>query len=406
LRLLVLALLCVVAYAPSLTLPLIEDDFPNLQQAQIYGAPSAVPALAAHTVYRLRATSTWTMYWMWRAFGPRPLPYHALSVALHILDAWLLYAVALAWPRFRAAAFWAAAFFAVAAAHQEAIMWFSAINELWAFFFGALALWCWLEDRPWGIVPFPLALISKESAVVWLPLMFLAAPSRNWRKWAPYAAVAAFVTGSVFFTRDTSFRFGDGSFSWHAPFWITWPRGIARTLWPWGWFALAATWFMGRKLLAAGGIALAWIAIALLPYSFLLYSTEIPSRQAYLAGAGLALLVGVALTLVRDRRLVAAVAGIVLLANVGYLWTKKRDQFVRRAAPTEELIALARSTPRPIWVRCFPRVGWIAEEAVHMSTGRPVTDLVWTEADARARNAVEFCFTSPSSRRQSSSPTP
>lgn len=392
-RLLLLAFLCLLAYAPALPLPLIEDDYPNLAQSQIYGAPSALPALAGHAVYRVRATSEWTMYGMWRAFALRPWAYHLLSLLLHILNAWLVYAVARSWPPFRAAALWAAGFFAVSAGPQEAVMWFSAINELFLVLFGAAALWCWLEDRWWGVFPFALALISKESAVVWLPLFFLAAPRRDWRKWLPYAALAAIVTGSIFLTRDTSFRFSDGSFSWHARFWITWPRGIARVLWPWGWLAAGAVWIAGdAKARRGAALAVAWVAAALLPYSFLTYSTEIPSRQTYLAGIGLALLIGSAMTLLPSHRAIAAAAIILLAANCGYLWTKKRAQFVARAAPTDQLIALARSTPRPIWVRCFPRVDWIAEEAVHMATGRPVSDLVWNEADARARGAQEFCY--------------
>jgi len=404
-RLAVLALLCVLAYAPALRLPLIEDDYPNLTQSQTYGAPSAIATLAAHPVYRVRATSEWTMYWMWKAVGLRPWAYHALSLALHVLNTWLLLAIGLAWPRMRAGAFWAAAFFAVAEGHQEAVMWFSAINELWLFLLGGMALWCWLKDRSWGVVPFALALISKESAVILLPLFWLAAPRRDWRRWAPYLAVAAAVTGSIFLAPQT-FRFADGSFSWHAPIWITWPRGIARVLWPWGWLAAAVVWWRGRKEYAAAGMALAWIAIALLPYAFLTYSTEIPSRQTYLASAGLAWLVGAAAAAgVALRRVVAAALAAVLALNVGYLWTKKRAQFLERAAPTEELIAFARRTPGPIWVRNFLRVPWIAEEAVHLGAGHPASDVVWTEAEARARGATEFRITPPSSRRRSSLPS-
>ena len=39
-------------------------------------------------------------------------------------------------------------------------------------------------------------------------------------------------------------------------------------------------------------VALVWMGLALVPYSFLTYSTQIPSRQTYLASAGLALLAG------------------------------------------------------------------------------------------------------------------
>ncbi len=396
---LLLAVLCFLAYAPALGLPLIEDDYPNLAQSQIYGAPSALPVLAAHPVYRVRATSEWTMYWMWRLAGLRPWAYHVLSLALHIANTWLLFAICLAWPPFRPAAFWAAAFFALAEGHQEAVMWFSAINELWLFLFGALALWAWRKDRAWGVAPFALALISKESAVILLPLFYLAAPHRNWRRWLPYVAVAAVVTGSIFLGPST-FRFGDGSFSWRAPFWITWPRGVARVLWPWGWLALAAVWVTrDRKARQTAGLALAWITIALLPYAFLTYSTEIPSRQTYLASAGLAMLAGLGFATLRDRRVVAVAAAAILAVNIGYLWTRKRAQFLDRAAPTEQLIAFARRTPGPIWVRDFPRVPWIAEEAVHLGAGHPASDVVWTASEAKARGAAEFRFT-PAARRR------
>lgn len=393
-------------YAPTLRIPLLEDDYPNIAEAQVYGATSQFPALAHHVAYRIRATSTWSTYWMWEAFGLRPWAFHSLSLALHILNTWLVFAIGLAWPKMRRAAFWAAAFFAVAEGHQEAVMWFSAINELWVFLFGALALWCWIEDRAWGIVPFALALVSKESAVIFLPLFLLVKPTRDVRKWIPYGLAAAVVTGSIFIAHSASFRFSDGSFVWSAPFWITWPRSMFRLLWFWGLISAGVVWFLGdvkarRTALAAAG----WMAIALVPYIFLTYTTSVPSRQTYLASAGLAYLVGMAMSLLPDRRLVALAAGMMLAHNAGYIWIKKQAQFVERAAPTEQLMQLARQTTAPIWVRCFPRTTWIAEEAVHLGTGRPKTDLVWTEADAHSRHAVEYCYSGPLRRgRRSISP--
>jgi hypothetical protein len=405
-RLAILALLCILAYGPSLRIPLIEDDYVNLSESQAYGAPSQLPALFHHAVYRVRATSFWSIYPMFRAFGVQSVPYHVLSLALHILNTWLLFAIGLAWPSMRRAAFWAAAFFAVHEGHQEAVMWFTAIAELWSFFFGAIALWCWQKDRWWGAAALALALVSKESSVVFLALFVLVAPSRDWRKWLPYAAVAAVITGSIFLSMSSSFRFSDGSFSLHAPFWITWPRGVGRVLWIWGWLAGAVIWWLGdAKSKRASLAALAWIVVSLAPYIFWTYSTEIPSRETYIASAGLAFLFGLAITLVPDRRLVAAIAVAMVVHNVGYLWTKKRGQFLQRAEPTNQLIQLARSTPQPIRVRCFPLNDWTAKEAVRTATGRPESDLVWTEAEARARGAVDFCFTSPSSRRRSSSPS-
>ena len=116
-----------------------------------------------------------------------------------------------------------------------------------------------------------------------------------------------------------------------------------------------------RELRRGVLLALAWIGIALVPYSFLTYSTQIPSRQVYLASAGLALLVGLALARYQGHRIAAVVFALMLLHNTVYLWTKKRAQFVERAAPTEQLIRFARRTPGAIWVQCFPLAAITAE---------------------------------------------
>ena len=92
-------------------------------------------------------------------------------------------------------------------------------------------------------------------------------------------------------------------------------------------------------------------------------------------------------------RAAAVVAVVVLLGNIGYLWTRKRAQFLARAEPTEQLIRLARQTDGPIWVRCFPRVPYIAQEAVHLAAGRPPSTLLWSQAEAERRKpAAVFCY--------------
>jgi hypothetical protein len=130
---------------------------------------------------------------------------------------------------------------------------------------------------------------------------------------------------------------------------------------------------------------------------FLAYSTEIPSRQTYLASAGLALLAGCAMARLAasaSRRAVAAIAALVLLINIGYLWTRKRSQFIERAEPTGQLIRLARQTEGTIWVRCFPRNSFIAKEAVHLGAGRDPSILLWSEEEAaRHKPSATFCYT-------------
>src|ERR1039458_9027790 len=79
--LLLLAGLCVLAYGPSLTTPLIEDDYPNLWESHTYGpAAAALPILLHNRVFRLRATSYWTMWPLWRLFHTTSWPYHLFSL--------------------------------------------------------------------------------------------------------------------------------------------------------------------------------------------------------------------------------------------------------------------------------------------------------------------------------------
>ncbi|HUB82613.1 MAG TPA: hypothetical protein VMB03_27640 [Bryobacteraceae bacterium] len=405
LALTLLALAAFLAYAPSLTIPLLEDDYPNLLLSQQLGSPAELAELFHNPVFRLRATSLWIMCALWHAAKLTPVVYRLVSLFLHIANTWLLYGICLAWPRMRAAALWTAAFFAVAEGHQEAVMWFSAINELLQFLFGMGALWCWLRDGNWrsrvaGWALFALALLSKESAVVFLPLFLLTDSRKPWRL-VPYLALGGFAIASVVASRDVSFRFSDGSFSLHAPFWITWPQSYLRLLWIWGAAAVPAILLAKDRALRRSALTAAgWIGISLAPYSFLTYSTRIPSRQTYLASAGLAMLVGLAAAWWQARAgtrrtVVVAVAAVVLVHNTAYLWTKKRRQFVVRAAPTEQLIAFARHTPGPIWIACFPRNHYIAEEAVHLGAGHEASDVVWNEADAKRLGAAAFCYNGP-----------
>jgi hypothetical protein len=148
----------------------------------------------------------------------------------------------------------------------------------------------------------------------------------------------------------------------------------------------------------AAASALAWIGVALVPYSFLTYSTRIPSRQTYLASAGLALLFGLAAAYWRDAwphrlRMLTAIFVVMLATNTIYLWTKKRSQFVERAAPTDQLIALARRTSAPILMQCFPLPGIVAEAAVRLAADRSPDTLLWTSASAQRKpDAIPFCY--------------
>jgi hypothetical protein len=401
-----IAVLCVIAYAPSLTIPLLEDDYPNLSMARVYGPLTGAPALFHDGISRSRATSYWVFYALWQSWHLNPVAYHSVSLLLHIVNTWLVYFIAMAWPPMRSAALWAGAFFAVHEGHQEAVMWFSAINELLMFVFGAAALLCWMlasrreggaeQTYGWlqfaGVALFALALLSKESAVIFLPLFLLTVPFKEWPRamvrLIPYCVLAAISIASIASTRAYSFRFSDGSFSLHAPFWITWPHSFFRLLWIWGFIAGAVLLWRKQRIPV---LPLVWIGVALVPYSFLTYSTEIPSRQVYLASVGLALLFGLAIARLPARPVwIAAMIAVMLIHNIAYLWIKKRGQFLERAAPTEQLIALARRTDGLIRVRCFPRPMAIAEEAVRLAIAPP-EKVLWSETSEHP-SAADFCY--------------
>ena len=108
--------------------------------------------------------------------------------------------------------------------------------------------------------------------------------------------------------------------------------------------------------------------------------------MALIVGAGMAALEK------RRRNLAALACAAMLVHNTGYLWIRKRAQFLERAEPTEQLIALAKRTPGPLYIRCFPRSRLIADEAVHLGAGKPASDVIWDEETAKMRGAVTFCY--------------
>src|SRR6266508_4081886 len=231
----IIAVLAIVAYLPTLTLPFISDDYPGIKRSLSYGPMSGWEALAKDSVERPRATTFIFSYAIYHLFGMRPAAVYSANIFLHVLNCWLLFAAG----RWRAVgygvSFWAAAFFAVYEGHSEAIMWSSACNELLLFFF------------------FLPSLLSKESAVIFvvlfaLPLFFPPNQRRGRHaglplrymglRQAPYLLPHALICGpyviSIFMSRAQSLRFHNQSFVLSAPFWVTWTNSYGRMLWFWG----------------------------------------------------------------------------------------------------------------------------------------------------------------------------
>jgi len=414
----ILAVLAVGAYLPALTQPFISDDYPNIGLALVYGPISGWGAMANDPVQRPRATTFILSYAIHRLFGPRPSAFYFANILLHVLNCWLLFAAG----RWRAVgyrgSFWAAAFFAVYEGHSEAIMWFSACNEPLMFFFGFLSFIFWLvfleretSALRWLALSFFFfipALLSKESAVIFialfaLPLFFPKPKLRQAPYLLPHILICVPYVASIFMTRSHSFRFQDRSFVLSAPFWATWTNSYGRMLWFWGILAAASVFLWSRsvrnpqsstiELRSLIFVSFIWMGIGFIPYMFVDYMHRIPSRQTYLASAGLAWLVGAAIVIMKERcaknyKWAPPVILLLILShNVAYLWTKKRQQFLERAQPTERLLSLARSVDGPIYVKCFPPplAPLHAEAALKLILNKPADTLIWDEEGAKSK---------------------
>src|SRR5215470_14669150 len=88
-----LAALAILAYIPILAQPFVEDDFPNIRLALVYGPISGWKMMADDPVQRVRATTFILSYAIYRIFGPQPAAFYAASLILHLINCWLLFAV-------------------------------------------------------------------------------------------------------------------------------------------------------------------------------------------------------------------------------------------------------------------------------------------------------------------------
>lgn len=398
-RLLLLAGLAILPYVVVLHQPFIADDYLQIALGRQFGPVSGWSALAGDVLYRARATSLVLTYWTERFFGFSPEPFYASAVLLHVLNTWLVYVLTRRLDMGRRMALCAAAFFAVYEGHQEAVMWYAALPELLVFFFSlaTLILWRrWLAARSGralyyaaALALFCLALLSKEPAVAVVPLLVVVAwrKPRAWPWIAPFAMLAAVYTWMTFAGSDAHQHFHDGTFSLKAPLWINLPNSLGGLVWIWGLVALAALVAWGRRRDSRTALlALVWIVITLLPYSFITYMPRVPSRHTYLASAGLAWVVAAGFLALRRRCQLSArwpvyaVATLLVAHNCGYILIKKRAQFLERAAPTEVLIEVARRASGPVSIHCYPYNYQVAQLALEMRLGKPASSLIWRKA--------------------------
>jgi hypothetical protein len=204
---------------------------------------------------------------------------------------------------------------------------------------------------------------------------------------------ATVYTAMILFPKGPQKHLHDGTFSLAASFWWTLPHSTLRMIWIWGLVALILLlrWRTGGRLVAAG---LLWVGIGLAPYSFLTYMDRVPSRHTYLASAGIAFVVGLALSQAYERwprrALAHALAVVVLIHNVGFLWWKKLPQYERRAEATERFLRRTAGVPSPIRIRCAPFPWVVYRDAAVVLHGRSPDSVLPPDAEAPA-NVTDYC---------------
>lgn len=195
-------------YAACLEAPFLSDDWGYLQHNPNLRLPLGA---ALRRVLIEPYFANWSplhhllLLIEWRLFGPSPLPYHVVNVALHAGGATVLAAAAVRGGFSRGAAFAAGALLLVHPAASEAVAWISQSKTLLCVLFALLALERWLAhlERP-GCARYAgmltagvLALLAKPAALPLPAALFCAAlcrradPRRAALDLAPLAGAAA-----------------------------------------------------------------------------------------------------------------------------------------------------------------------------------------------------------------------
>jgi hypothetical protein len=402
----VLVALAIIAYLPALRLPFIADDYTQIPLARQFAAQGWTPLF--HEVnLRSRATYMVLSAALDRAFGFTPSAFYAASIFLHVLCVLLVYASGVWTELGEPIAFWAAAFFAIEEGHQEAVMWPAAAGDLLLFLFGMAAWVCWvkwLQGGSWkwyasAIASFLLAAASKESvwifaALMLLPLIFERTRSRRGLMGAAaFLAMAAVYMIWAWKSRVAGAGYHDNRFSLSAPWLHVLLDSWWRLMFVWGLVALAILLWVGkrsdRRVVSAASL---WMILGLLPYSFLTYMLQVPSRQTYLASAGLAWMVGAAAVRLSEQRrhtTLAILCAAALAVNLEILWVKKMSQFRERGEPSELLRQAAARADGPVTVGCTPLPDFVVEAVLKSAGSSAVFEHPGVEPDANCF-AVEY----------------
>jgi hypothetical protein len=350
----------IVAYLPAVNNGFIADDFVILSRLDLLKSNPLYLLQIAPENFRL--TSYIVFGLLKTVFGPDYHAFYLFNILLHAANVLLLKRVVTLITNNERLAWTSAALFAVFQAPQEAVTWLAAMNETLLGFFVLWTLIFWQRQKyGWAIAAYSAALFSKESApivLLILPLMHVqrgkpAFPRQYWLLLIPTAVFAAVFA----YTLRANFMIGHGTYALGFQAVIVLINSVHRLLWPWAYIVIILSriangrWPEPREVARYAG----WVAVLMLPYIFVTYTKDIPSRQLYLASAVMVCAMAAGLVQLERKLLRWAFLTSFVAFNIAYLWIRKDAQMEERAAPTTALIeTLKKQAPTHTLITHFP----------------------------------------------------
>ena len=221
-RILLLLGAAAIVYSNTLVNGFVYDDgFYVLRNTAVtnFSLPGMFRPMPGSHTFRPLTSIIWATEW--KLEGPHPFGFHLLNLLLHVVVTLLLYFVLRKLleetEHAEIIAFVAALLFAVHPIHTEAVAWVAGRSELLAAGFLLAAWLLHLQDRPFAAVGcFVLALLSKESAVVFLPMVvagdYLRGEWKGLLRYGWLAGVTALYVAVLWKVQGG--RFDKGPYSW------------------------------------------------------------------------------------------------------------------------------------------------------------------------------------------------
>ncbi|MEO8481212.1 MAG: hypothetical protein ABI634_03330 [Acidobacteriota bacterium] len=334
--------LVVAIYSPSSTAFFFNDDYAWLSQSWEVDPRHFFDLSRYSHFYR----PVIELYFGWglHTFGCDPVPFHWLSVAIHLMTCGLVFLLAREIGMSRPFAYFAALWFAVQSGPVEAVAWIGAITDLMPGFWYILALWmfaAFLRRRRRmfyvaTLAAFIICLLTHESSATLIamlvamdvilvprgPVFTAEALGARLRWYAPFAvlvigylALAYVVNTRSYLVTEGHYRFGLHAGPKLLDYLVAilvWVRGPVQDIVLVA--ALGATLALGTPRMR---FFVVWILITLLPVLF--FTWGIAARYEYVPAAGVSLLIAELLQrwhAAEPRRIGSAVRniGIALIA--------------------------------------------------------------------------------------------